>query len=334
MKLLYLSCHSILEHDELSLFTELGIDYFSLGSYVIPSNPSDKIRPPIQYYPETWLSSPIPPRDDIPKSFIDNFDAIMIMHIPEWIIDNWEKFKHKKVIWRTIGQSTPSVEAKLAQLRKDGLRVVRYSPMERKLNNYIGEDAIIRFYKDPNEFRGWVGAGNEVVTFAQSMKKRGDFCHFNLFERAVAGFNGSLYGNGNEDCGDLSKGYRTYEEMKQKMRDARIYFYTGTQPASYTLSFIEAWMTGVPIVAIGSNLWGDLNQSLHINDDLYEIPQLITNGVNGFYSDDMNELRRYISHLLDDYRSAKRIGEMGREEAIKTFGKESVKLAWKNFFNI
>ncbi|MFY0784083.1 hypothetical protein AB1K18_28080 [Peribacillus simplex] len=38
--------------------------------------------------------------------------------------------------------------------------------------------------------------------------------------------------------------------MKQEMRENRAFFYTGTRITSYTLGFIEAFMTGIPIVSI------------------------------------------------------------------------------------
>lgn len=332
MKLLYLSCHSILEYDELKMFQELGIDYFSMGSYVVPTNPADKIRPPLPYDPY-WLTHPIPPRDEIPKSFVDQFDAIVVMHVPEWITTNWDKFKHKTVIWRTIGQSTPDVENRLKEYRNQGLKVVRYSPREERIRDNIGSDAMIRFYKDENEFNGWTGGTVAPITVAQDMIRRGKFCNYDAFSKIVNGFNGKLYGRNNENAGELGGGELTYEEMKQKMRDARVYVYTGTQPASYTLNFIEAYMTGAPIVAIGSNIWGSLMNELNINDDLYEIPDIIQNGVNGFYSDDIGELRQYVSDLLNDYKQAQRIGRLGRDRAIQLFGKNSVRLAWKSFFD-
>jgi len=47
MKILYLSCHSVLEFDEVKLFHELGHEVFSPGSYVEPLNPGDPMRPGI-----------------------------------------------------------------------------------------------------------------------------------------------------------------------------------------------------------------------------------------------------------------------------------------------
>jgi len=329
MKVLYISCHSILEYDELRILEDLGIDYFSLGSYVVPSNPADPIRPPLKSHPETWVVGNAPPRDDIPQEFINQFDTIIVMHVPEWITKNWDKFRGKRVIWRTIGQSTPAIEAVMAQYATRGLEIVRYSPREANLEPTAGCTKIIRFYKDPNEFGGWIGAGNEVITFAQDMKHRGEFCNYDAFVEMARGFNTKIYGPKNELSGELNGGLLAYSEMKQKMRDARVYVYTGTQPASYTLGFIEAMMTGIPIVAIGSGLATSLNTQNKIHANLYEIPDIITNAVNGFVTDDIQTARKYIQALLDDPALAKRIGTMGRERAISLFGKDTIQLQWK-----
>lgn len=328
MKLLYLSCHAILEYDELKLFEELGIDYFSLGSYLVPRKPVDLIRPPLNHIPDSYLMANAPDRDNIPREFIDKFDAVMIMHVPDWIENNWNNMKHKPVIWRTIGQSTRSIERRLWPYRLEGLRVVRYSPREANIEGTIGSDKLIRFYKDPTEFGHWIGAGNEVITMAQDMKHRGEYCHYDAFVALTKGLNAKVYGPKNEESGELNGGFLTYQEMKQKMRDARVYVYTGTQPASYVLNLIEAMMTGVPVVALGPKF----GNSLNIAGDLCEVPDIINNAVDGFWSDDLNELRKNIELLLKDKRLAGRIGEMGRQRAIELFSKNVIKEEWRKYF--
>lgn len=330
MKLLYLSCHAILEYDELKLFEDLEIDYFSLGSYLNPQQPVDPIRPALRHVPDEWARLNAPDRRNIPQAFIDKFDTIVVMHVPEWITDNWDKLKGKRVIWRTIGQSTPVIERKLHQMRQEGLQVVRYSRREVFIKDNIGCDMVIPFYKDDSEYSSWVGGGNEVITIAQNMQHRGEWCHFNEFDYITKGFNRKLYGTSNELSGDLSGGFLTYDGLKQKLRDARVYIYTGTQPACYTLSFIEAMMTGVPIVALGSK-YGD---SLNIAGSMYEIPDIIQNGVNGFVSDDLDYLRDVIQKLVTDKQLANRISAMGRETAIKLFGYQTVKDRWKAFLQV
>lgn len=327
MKLLYLSCHAILEYDELKLFEDLGIDYFSLGSYINPRNPVDPIRPALDKVPDEALLTTAPYRENMPQEFIDQFDAILVMHKKEWILDNWDKLKHKRVIWRTIGQSTPDYERSLFTQRQEGLQVVRYSKREANIQDNIGCDAIIPFYKDPAEFGGWNGLSGEVITFAQHMPGRGQECNFEIFKEVVSGFKAKLYGPKNEAAGELNGGFMSYNEMRQKMRDGSVYIYTGTQPASYTLNLIEAMMTGIPIVALGPRY----GNSLNIAGDTYEIPDIIQHGVNGFWSDDIDQLRSCVSALLENPVLAKRIGQMGRERAIALFGKEVVKSKWKQF---
>lgn len=328
MKLLYLSCHAILEYDELKLFEQMGVDYFSLGSYVNPRQAVDPIRPNLNKVPDQELLASAPDRDHMPKEFIDKFDAVMVMHKKEWIENNWENMKHKPVIWRTIGQSTPSYERALWKYRQEGMKIVRYSKMEANIADNIGCDKIIPFYKDPDEFGGWNGMSNEVITFAQNMRDRGEYCNFDVFAQIAAGFNARVYGPKNENAGVLSGGFMTYSKMQQKMRDARVYIYTGTQPASYTLNLLEAMMTGIPVVAIGPKY----ANSLQIAGDTYEIPDIIQDTVNGFWSNDIEVLRNRVKFLLENKEAAKRIGDMGRQTAIELFGKENVRAKWAEYF--
>lgn len=339
MRLLYLSCHEILEHDELTLFNELGYSIFSPGAYVEPLNRGDQcLRPGIPglvYDPDVVqqyhrLGAQFPGEDGkrhLTKEFVDNFDVVVIMHIPDWIVVNWEAMKHKRVIWRTIGQSVASVEAKMASYRNQGLQIVRYSPREVKIPHFAGMDALIRFYKDPEVYRGWTGENLQVITFSQSMEQRGTHCNYAFFESVTKPFNRRLYGPGNNQPG-LGAGKIEWWEQIRELQKARVYFYTGTHPASYTLNFIEAWMMGTPLVAIGpqhgnADIWRD--------HDLYEIPDLIQNGVNGFVSDDPSVLAGHIKNLMNDEALARRISEAGRAEAIRHFNKDSMRASWKMF---
>jgi glycosyltransferase involved in cell wall biosynthesis len=86
-------------------------------------------------------------------------------------------------------------------------------------------------------------------------------------------------------------------------------------------------MTGIPIVAVGPK-WGN---SMDIAGDMYEIPDIIQNGVNGFWSDDINELRERVKMLVENKHEAARIGSMGRQTAIDLFGKEFIKNLWKAY---
>jgi hypothetical protein len=339
MRILYLSCHSILEYEEVSLLHELGHDVFSPGAYVEPANPGDAtLRPAIdgliydEKVLEQWhkICGEHPGEDGknyLTKEFVDNFDCVIVMHLPRWITNNWQAMKHTRVVWRTIGQSVSTVEAKIKPARIEGLEIVRYSPKEHNIPGFIGEDALIRFYKDPEEYRGWTGHQGSVVTFAQSMRGRGEACSFTAFDTTTVGMPRKLFGPGNEDV-SWAGGKLSYERLKEELRNNRVYFYTGTHPASYTLNFMEAWMTGIPVVAVGPH-WG--NARYFPNHDLYEVPDLIENYSTGFIADDIGELRSYVKLLLDNKEVADVVSIAGRAEAIRHFNKDMIKEAWRSY---
>ena len=334
MKIHYISCHSVLEYDEFKLFTEMGLEVFSNGAYRDPKGAYTLPRPAVEgatFFEKYSDLAAIHPKTDLPSELINPFDAIMIMHLPEVLFSNWPKFKNKRIIWRSIGQSTPSLEARLKPLRDEGLQIVRYSLKEKKLPNFAGLDAIIQFYKDPDEYSGWIGDTDEVVNFTQTLLGRRYFCHYDELMRLGEGFNFKVYGTGNEDLGKFNGGELPFELMKDKMRRARVCLYAGTWPAPYTLTLIEAMMIGIPVVAIGKKMAEDVQGAEKL--DFYQVPEIIENGRNGFISDDIGELRQTIRYLLDNHESAKKIGAAGRETAINLFGKDLVKSKWASFLN-
>lgn len=334
MKIHYLSCHAILEWDEVKLFTEMGHEVFSNGAYLDPSGHKSLPRPGIPnatYFPEYEKLAREYPKTNLPPELIEQFDLIIVMHTPEFITENWEKMKHKKVVWRSIGQSTRQTENRIRKMRYEGLKIVRYSPKEENIPDYLGSDALIRFYKDPEEFKDWNGDTRRVINFSQSLKGRGIFCHYDHIMQIIDGFPSLIYGSGNEDLGPLNGGELPYDLQKGAMRDNRVMVYGGTWPACYTLTPIEAMMTGIPVVAIGKDLAQKLPDGIEFME-FYEIADIIENGVNGFVSDSIDELRKAVHMLLEDQKLAKMVGEAGRRTAIDLFGKDKIKKQWEDFF--
>ena len=95
MKLLYLSCHETLEYDEVTMFLGMGHSVFSVGAYLQPQVPTgQQLRSPIRGaavdrddLAEFWRLCPTP-EDCVPcltQSFLDRFDAVIVMHRPDWV---------------------------------------------------------------------------------------------------------------------------------------------------------------------------------------------------------------------------------------------------------
>jgi len=334
MNLFYVSCHSILEYDELKLFHGMGIDVFSHGAYVDPVDdmidPKRPKLPELPFHADLFPLAKATPKEALAPALFEWADVTVFMGMAGWIQSNWAALRasgvgtgRKRCIWRSIGQSTPPTERALVGLRREGLELVRYSPEERVIPDYAGEDALIRFYKDPDEFGGWTGEIPRVISVGQMAKHRDHFCGLGWYEKATQGLNRMMIGPHNDDIDTMPTALLEYDALKDALRQNRAFFYTGTWPAPYTLGFIEAWIVGIPVVAIGHGL-----RDHYVHDGYYEIPYLIQDGLTGYFSDDIATLHRRTRDLLNDYGLAQRIGQAGREAAIGEFGKEVCGKAW------
>lgn len=338
MRILYLSAHSVLEADEVSLLKELNHDVFSPGAYV--TDTETQLRPHLstttpeimEQYDKIGADHPgEDAKEYLTQEFVNNFDVILVMHLPRWISKNWLDIKHKTVVWRSIGQSTQDIELQLKPYRDKGLKIIRYSLKEKTIPHYVGEDAMIRFYKDENEWTGWTGNVKQVITIAQSMKDRSegsDFCNFGIFDKVTKDFPRKLFGPSNENSG-IEGGKLSYDNLHEALKASRVYFYAGTQPASYTLAFCEALLTGIPIVSIGPKH----GNKIFPDQQTFEIDSIIQNGYNGFWSDDPEQLTNYIKQLFEDHNLAQTISNNGRQTGISMFGKEVIKQNWKEFLD-
>lgn len=335
MNIALLTSHSIAEYDDLRMLTDLGYDTFSIGAYTRPDKPTDDKRPPLHVkgFPELsercenqrfkhagtpadwaidWAKA------DLHPDIVDWADAIIVHHFPErWIAGQWDRIKHKRVIWRTCGQSGPdgSLERLMAEL--DGLQIVRYSPKERIIPGFAGEDALIRFGKYPADYGPWTGDNIAVGNVTQNMAQRGAACGYEVWTALTKGLPTMPAGPGSEALGGI--GALAYDEMIDYLRNLRAYLYTGTIPASYTLGLIEAMLSGVPVVAPS---WDTGFLTL---DTMYEAREIlprkpVTEGIPA-----------YFKALFADWHMAKRHGEECRQAAIGLFDVATVGPQWKAF---
>lgn len=272
-------------------------------------------------------------KNHLTKEFVNEFDVVVIMHLPRWVELNWEAMKHKPIVWRSIGQSNRGVEKSLQRYRAQGLKMVRYSPKEALIPEFAGEDAMIRFYKDPEEYKGYDGSVKRITNISQAMfgndhvPSRGDHMSKHIFDQVVAGFDWKIFGPDNENALDHNGGLLSFEDLKSMLKINRLFLYTGTRPAMYSLGGIEAMMTGIPIVSIGPVFGNEI-----YNQKTFEFPDFLGKpGEFGYWSDSVEELRHYCQLLLDSQDLAKEVGYKGRQKAIELFGKSKISVEWQAF---
>lgn len=328
--------HCVEEYDQLRLLSGLGYGVFSIGGYIDPRNPHDSKRPAldIPYYPELREAVDVQDTEDnlreaqarIPERILEWADVLIFHHylsqrlFPQWdYLRDWRE-GGGRVVWRTVGQSVEANERETQPYRDDGLEVVRYSPKERNIPGYCGEDARIRFYKDPEEWGDWLGEDKTVINITQHLKQREPYTNYRFWVEATEGLPAQALGPGSEGIG--GHGEMSMLEMHTWLRYARAYLYTGTQPASYTLGLLEALMTGIPVISIGPN-W---MRVFEYGPDLFEAHELC-----GAWSDIPAGAGMALRTLLADDDLAAQFSREQRRRALETFGMDVVGAAWRNY---
>ena len=328
-RLLLSNYHSIEEAQSVALYASLGFEVLSLGAYLVPREPGDPKRPPLDI-------DPAPPevleacrdthaaKQNLPEVVYEWLgpDGIIVAHhfIPETVFMQWPRLRKwgGRVIWRSDGQSSPDLERMARSYRSQGLERVAYSPKEQHLANYAGHDAIIRFGYDPKEYGGWTGHESIAINISQHLLQRGSATNWGFWEEVTKGLDRLALGPGSQDIG--GPGEIAFDDMKQWLRRARAFLYTGTVPASYTLGLLEAAMTGIPVVSIGTAWFGPFG-------DLFEVPELIPLG--GY--DDPQIARQVLVRLLTDYDFAKSVSERQRKMIVARFGIEQITAEWREY---
>jgi hypothetical protein len=334
LKILCISVHPVLEYDEIKLLEEMGHDVFSLGFY-FDRKTDRELRPALDqtaWHDEctaAFETMNCGETSDAVKWVVSNkfcalFDVIIVHHNYRFIAANWESLRNSRVVWRTIGQEIHWAEDAMRDFRRRGVKIVRWSPEERYIERYIGSDAVIRAVKDPDDWTGWTGKTRRVVTFNNNFRERGAGMSFDFHQQCVDGLPFDLFGLNNDDVPNW-RGVVSAAQQQDILRSYCCAFITGTQPAPYTLGFIEAWMTGIPVVHVGRR------RSCADAKGVFEIDHLIVHGENGFLVDDVDQAREIMWALIDDSDLCKRISRAGRASAIEVFGKAGAQQDWSDF---
>ncbi len=339
MKILYLSCHSILEFDELRILHQLGHDVTSIGAYIDPKNPHINTRPPLNIENNKEREHKIYKlfeynknkgielancSNTLTKEVVDDYDCVIIMHMTNWIEKNWDVIKHKPVILRTIGQNLSSGESFIKKYINKGLKVLRYSPKERELHNYAGEHGLIRFLKYKSDFKQRNLTKDYVITFGQSIPERGRCCGSTIIESVAKNVPFKLFGPHNESY-HFNYGKISYDQQLEEYATNSCYLYTGTFPAQYTLNFMEAMFSGIPIVSIGKKL-----SQTFIEPYPFEVP-FILDEIGGFHFDNVDDIISKFKELMNDKVLNDQISEKQIELATNLFSVEKNVNQWNDF---
>ena len=162
---------------------------------------------------------------------------------------------------------------------------------------------------DENYWNGWVGEDSKIIHVRNEFENR-DKQRFTDFTNICGNNPYTLIGRGgNMECG--------YPELREQFRKHRVFVNVEIYTSTFSISSMEAMMTGMPIIC----------------NDIEGTGEAIRNGVEGFISNNISYLKNKTQDILNDYDMARELGKNSREMAKIKFGKKQFNLAWNDFLN-
>lgn len=154
---------------------------------------------------------------------------------------------------------------------------------------------------DVNQYGGYTGELKAVLRVGNRVMERDLMLGFRDQVELCSGLPTTLLG----DNPQLEESYpsKSWDDLKNHLRKCRVYLNTTKEPYEdgYNLSMLEAMATGMPIVSLASP------------------SSPLTDGRDGFVSDDLALLRRSLERLLSDQLLAKTMGEAARRTVAEKF---------------
>ncbi|MGE0785742.1 MAG: glycosyltransferase [Sandaracinaceae bacterium] len=227
-----------------------------------------------------------------------------------WLMFNWQV----KLFWDRPGKKLFRV-AKVAELERehwerllarDDFSVVSFYPNTVEwLKQEMGVDVpYVPLGLDPEQYLPATGEDDNILSIIHSYRDRG--WHYGAYKEATEGLP-TLH----VDHLDPEQPVFEYADLQRALRRARLYLHDGEQ--EYTITLIEAMMTGLPLVSFR----------------IPGIERYVEHGVNGFVGSSASEIREHCRLLLSDRDLADRMGEASRDKALREFHEDRWRAQWR-----
>lgn len=180
--------------------------------------------------------------------------------------------------------------------------------------NVNGKTTVIHHGIDTKQFNNLkLERSNNVLTVANDFINR-DYClNYSGWKRVTSGLEVKLVG----DTKGLSQPAESIEQLVNEYNTCGVYFNSSTLSPIPT-SLLEAMSCGCAVVSTATCM----------------IPEIIENGVNGFISNDENELRSKIEFLLYNKDAAEVMGVKARETIEQKFPESKFIKTWNAIFDL
>lgn len=190
-------------------------------------------------------------------------------------------------------------------LERDDFTVVSFYPstVEWARQKHGVDIPYIPLGLDPDAYGGWTGEDGTILSIIHSYEERG--WHYHAYREATEGLP-TLH----IDHLDPKQEVYEYADIQRALQRARLYLHDGEQ--EYTITLIEAMMTGMPLVTFR----------------LPNVERYVVHGDNGFVCDTAEQVREACQLLLSDDDLAAKMGAASRDKALREFHEERWRAQW------
>ncbi|MEW6320988.1 MAG: glycosyltransferase [Acidobacteriota bacterium] len=165
---------------------------------------------------------------------------------------------------------------------------------------------------DLDDYSGYEGSLARVLRVGNFMKARDLMLGYRDQLAILDGRPSTLLGLNDPEDGAEVRFSRSWDDLKACFRSHRVFLNTTVEgfEDGYNLSMLEAMATGMPVVSTAN------------------ATSPLTDGVDGFVSDDRAYLARRLADLLEDEALARRLGARARETVAATFAMSDFVERW------
>ncbi|MDQ3033558.1 MAG: glycosyltransferase [Myxococcota bacterium] len=226
-----------------------------------------------------------------------------------WLMFNWQfklfRDRPGKKLYRVAKVAELEPEEWDELLGRDDFTVVSFYPNTALwLKQEKGVDVpYVPLGLDAEAYGGWTGHEKRVLSIIHSYRERG--WHYRQYREAMEGLP-ALHVDHLDDAQEKV----SYAGIQELLRSSRVYLHDGEQ--EYTITLIEALMTGMPIVSFR----------------IPGIERYVIDGENGFVCDSASEVRDRCRMLLEDDALAETMGRASRALAVRDYGEARWRAQW------
>lgn len=228
-----------------------------------------------------------------------------------WLMFNWQyklfrERREGKKLYRVSKVAELEPHEWDEMLARDDFTVVSfYANTVKWLKEVKGVDVpYVPLGLDTTAYGGWTGENARVLSIIHSYRDRG--WHYRSFREAMKDVP-----HLHVDHLDPDQEKYSYDDLQALLRSSRVYLHDGEQ--EYTITLIEAMMTGMPLVSFR----------------LPGIERYVVHGKNGFIGDNAEQIREHCRLLLSDRDLAERMGRESRAMAVAEYDETRWRNDWQ-----